>query len=301
MISTVQSKLIEEAIIKYYGIENMSTEKLKRRLNVLKKKIERCAPYVDNNFIKKLNPEFSSRLTELYFLDSLMNNSLKISHQNDAGMDIWIDDINGWGEFVAATNGSEGKKHSLKPLCNGEVTDSDLNDDLLIGRVISVISTKIKKINADVKKGLIKCNQPVVLFVSTAFLYELVPISLKEDLNGFLRAVLPISTPFFMLRPEGKSGIERDSKLGIIKPKESGVINIDNDIFLKEESKFVSAVVFSYQCIFKQRKRFQNGNDFIVVHNPCAKNPIKYRLFKNDKEYKTKLTNEGFKIRAING
>jgi len=289
---------IEKAFIGYYGEKDISTKEFKELLIVLKNKVKLCIPYLDKNFIKKLNSEFSSRLNELYFLDSLMNNSLKILHQNDAGMDIWIDAIKGWGEFVAATNGAEGKKHSLKPLCDGEVTDS--NDDLLICRVMTTISTKVKKINADVEKGLIKCNQPVVLFVSTAYLHEQFPFSVKNQLNGFLRAVLPISNPSFIYRPEGKSGIEYNYKLGVLKPKESEVINIENDIFLKEESKFVSAVVFSYQSIFYQKEGFQSGEDFIVVHNPLAKNPIKHRLFKNNQEYVTNLINEELSINKIN-
>lgn len=115
--------------------------------NYLAQKYSLYRDYLDDGFEKRLvDEEFMSRLNELYFIEALLNNNMKLKHKGNVGLDIWIEDIKGWGEFVAATDDVTEKKRSLEEIFSP-------NEDYHLSRLTSVIHTKISKAKRDIKKA----------------------------------------------------------------------------------------------------------------------------------------------------
>lgn len=288
---------IKEILFNRYQKNGISDFEIEPLSNYLEKIIFEQQAFLDKNFIARLNSDndFADRLYELYFISALKNNNLSLEHKSDAGLDIWINDISGWGEFVCAHNTEEMKKNNIL----GEARIVDPNETLL--RITSVLKTKSDKILDDLSKGRVEDNQPIIIFLSTGQLIDWRPMNPKGDICSFVRAVLPISEPTLMINMSTKeSQLCRKYQFGI--PKKNVVV--ENDFFLEKQNELISAVVFSYCSIYNRfdnpSSSFKDGDDFIVVHNPLAKNPIPHRLLKCREEYVCEYEeNVSFSIRNI--
>ena len=265
--------------------------------NYLAQKYSLYSAYLDDCFEKRLvGDNFIPRLNELYFIEALLNNNMKLKHKGNDGLDIWIEDIKGWGEFVAATDASAVEKSR-----NLEEFFSP-SEDYHLSRLTNVIVTKIGKAKRDIKKGLLKENEPIILFVSSGGLWDHFLLTPKGVISSYLRTVFPLGEPVLYVNPMTKtSEMRRDYKLGI--SKES--ISISNDFFLKEENAHISAIVFSYQTIlqhyFCPDVKFESGDDFVIIHNPLAKNPIPAGILKCHHEYKCTFANGMLSIKDCKG
>ena len=292
-----QKPTLREILFHRYRKNDLSVIEIERLYNYLEKIILELQPFLDKNFIARLSSDsaFADRLYELYFISALKNNNLSLEHKSDAGLDIWINDISGWGEFVCAHNTEEMKKNNIL----GEARIVDPNETLL--RITSVLKTKSDKILDDLSKGRVEDNQPIIIFLSTGQLIDWRPMNPKGDICSFVRAVLPISEPTLMINMSTKeSQLCRKYQFGI--PKKNVVV--ENDFFLEKQNELISAVVFSYCSIYNRfdnpSSSFKDGDDFIVVHNPLAKNPIPHRLLKCREEYVCEYEeNVSFSIRNI--
>ena len=292
-----QKPTLREILFHRYRKIDLSVIEIERLSNYLEKIIFELQPFLDKNFIARLSSDsaFADRLYELYFISALKNNNLSLEHKSDAGLDIWINDISGWGEFVCAHNTLEMKKNNVQ----GEARIVD-NDETLL-RITSVLRDKSKKILNDVNKKRVKENQPIILFLSTGQLIDWRPMNPKGDICSFIRAILPISEPTLMINMVTKgSRLCRKYQFGI--PKKDTVV--ENNFFLEKQNELISAVVFSYCSIYSRfdnpSSSFMNGDDFIVVHNPLAKNPIPHGLLKCREEYVCEYEeNVSFSIRNI--
>lgn len=288
---------LKEILFNRYQKNGISDFEIEPLSNYLEKIIFEQQAFLDKNFIARLNSDndFADRLYELYFISALKNNNLSLEHKSDAGLDIWINDISGWGEFVCAHNTEEMKKNNIL----GETRIVDPNETLL--RITSVLKTKSDKILDDLSKGRVEDNQPIIIFLSTGQLIDWRPMNPKGDICSFVRAVLPISEPTLMINMSTKeSQLCRKYQFGI--PKKNVVV--ENDFFLEKQNELISAVVFSYCSIYNRfdnpSSSFKDGDDFIVVHNPLAKNPIPHRLLKCREEYVCEYEeNVSFSIRNI--
>lgn len=277
--------VLKRNIWKFYRGKMISPKRILGISNFIAQKYCAYGQYLDGGFEKRINVEFASRLNELYCIEALLNNKMKLEHRGNAGLDIWIENIKGWGEFVAATDDEAGKKKNLE----GVIFPSE-NYHLL--RLTSVIDSKISKIKKDIEKGLVKKNNPIILFVSSGGLRDPFLLTPQGSVSSYLRTVFPLGEVVLYVRPtEGSSEMRRDYKLGI--PKKNTFIS--NDFFLKEENAHISAIIFSFQTIlqhfFFPELEFKSGDDFVIVHNPLAKNPMPIGLLKGHHEYKCSLEN----------
>lgn len=255
---------------------------ISKRFQFLSSKYEKYKDFLDTSFEKRLvGGEFNSRLTELYFIEALVESGLHIQHKGDCGPDIWINDISGWGEFVAATELPERQLRG-KPF---EVRNVDLDEPLV--RISSVLSTKSKKLKMDITKGIVKADEPIVLFVSTRQLRDPYPMNPEGQLSSFARAVFPLNKPTLTFYPDSHSSswsYEFDPGL-----KKNETTKIENNYFISKDNSHISAVVFSYSSIFDEyfspNHNAKSGDDFVVIHNPRASNPITSGLFNCSEEY----------------
>ena len=277
-----QKLSLKEIIFRRCRKNGVSVARIKCISDYLEKIIFELHPFLDKNFVARLvdDQEFENRMSELYFISALRNNHLTLFHKSNAGLDIWINEISGWGEFVCAHNTEKMERENVI----GKVRS--VNNDETLLRITSILKDKSDKIKEDVKKGRIRENESIILFISTRLLRDPYPMNPEGDVSSFVRALFPLSEPFFTVNVNTKeSRMGRKYQLGI--PKNGTVIK--NDFFLSKENELISAVVFSYSSIyhdfFYPASSSKNGDDFIVVHNPLAKNPIPHRLFNCFQEY----------------
>mgnify|MGYP003436885081 FL=1 len=101
---------------------------------------------VDEGFDKKiitLNNDFerqTDHLVELAFSKNLCEeHKLKIYSKGNTGLDIYIEDIKGWGEYKCADYARDK---------NGNIIDIKSQEDLLL-RITNAIQKKIIKVNKD--------------------------------------------------------------------------------------------------------------------------------------------------------
>lgn len=258
-------------------------DEIEKRIKYFEEIISELKNFLDRNFVARLinEREFEDRMSELYFVSALRNNKLIIEHKSNKGLDIWIDDISGWGEFVCAHNAEEMDDN------DGQEKTRIVNPNETLLRITTVLKDKSDKIIDDIKKGLIKENQPIILFLSTRLLIDPTPMNPEGDICSFVRALFPISEPMLSVNMTTMQGyLQRKYQYGI--SKTNGAL-VENNFFLDEKYSSISAIVFSYRSIYYNinypESSFRNGDDFIIVHNPLARNPIKHGLLNGFEEY----------------
>ena len=105
-------------------------------------------------------------------------------------------------------------------------------------------------------------------------------------LPSVLRTVYPISevkATINLTNPnKSKIGQNYQTYIRKIKPNKTE-IEIPTDVFLKYDYSQISAVLFNYSKF---------NNNFILVHNYYAKNPIKRKMFKNCNEFVANIFND---------
>ena len=291
-----QLKIFEEHIRNYYTAKDISFPKIQEIVDYLREKFILYKHFLDKQFEKRLQGnEFASRMAEMYFIESLIKKNIQIEHKSNAGPDIWIKDIKGWGEFVAATDSQEYLKTQ-------EDTILSSHEEYLLTRLTSVLNKKsTHNVSKWINKKTTESNEPIILFISSAWLKNPFLLTPEGSINTYLRAVFPISEAIVFINPITKKAfIDRKYKSCIKKANEK---MIENDFFLRKENKFISAIVFSNQTIFHQfffpKSRFKSGDDFVIVHNPMAKNPIPTGLLPGCHEYKSCLHNNKLFIKDI--
>lgn len=280
---------------KFYRGKMVPPKRILEMSNFLAQKFSLYSGYLDDGFEKRIvGDEFISRLNELYIVEALLNNNIKLKHRGNAGLDIWIENIKGWGEFVAATDDETEKNRSLERAVSP-------SEDYHLLRLTSVINVKIGKAKRDIEKGLVKEAEPIILFVSSCGLRDPFLLTPEGSISSYLRTVFPLGETVLHVNPVAEtSEMRRDYKLGI--PKKGTLIY--NDFFLRSENAHISAIVFSFQTIlqhyFFPEVKFESGNDFVIIHNPLAKNPIPVGLLKSHHEYKCTFANGLLSIKDCN-
>lgn len=276
-----RTSILKENYYKLCRKYGVPVSEISSRVQYLISVFERLRPYLDRDFEKKLvEGQLGDRIAEMYFVDSLLNNNFSLEYRGRKGLDIWIKNINGWGEFVCSHNNDEMEKKNVL----GKVRTVD--EDECILRIIKVINDKRKKILNDLKNDVLNENDHIILFISTAQLIDPYPMNIKGEICSYVRSVFPIGKVVMNYNLiTKKSEIARNYEK---------FINVDgkmisHDLFLQEDYSIISAVVFSYQSIFQQYFNseipFKSGDDFIVVHNPLARNPIPIGLLNCWQEY----------------
>lgn len=253
----------------------------------------KCKQYLDPEFTETSydnnENQQPDRLCELLFIEFMIDNSVNLigNKTSSEGLDLRINDIarpgdfrkDGWTEFICPHHKQDVEENPYK------------DEDDFLSRITLAIQTKNNKIKSDIQKGLVKETEPVIVGVNLDQIVDhdndsFMIASVAGCLPSVLRAVYPISEvkATLNLSNPNKSKIGQDYKSYIRRIKSNKTeIEIPTDIFLKNEYKHISAVLFNYSKF---------GNRFILAHNYYAKNPIKRKMFKNCIEFIPQLLHE---------
>lgn len=224
---------------------------------------------------------YSQRLTdffacyaEMYFASTFMSRcGHELTHPSNEGLDFFIPKFNCWLEVVKATNGETLLPDSIPEInmdnCQG------YPEAQVILRLTNAIHNKWCKTKKDIKKMLVKPNQPVVICISGGELDEKFPMYHAGGYPQIVKAVLPVGDTKFWLSRGSKKLISREINYQASIDKSNGA-SIHKEFFLDKKYSDISAVIYSFAHagMPSPLRKSQRGCDFFTVHNPLATNPL---------------------------
>lgn len=260
-------------------------------------------PYADYNFPDQIQRNFHARFWEMYLTCTLLDQGFKLNCPKP-GPDILISGNRKiWIEAVAPTAGDPSKPDSV-PEAKFEESAQFMSsrgqrvpDEQIILRYRSAIAEKFDHLYTEyVANGIDSNHDSYVVALNgqrvgfsqhdvypPRILRSLFPIGHEEVIAELdANETMKIVGNRFQFRPEIK--------------KASGA-DVSTSIFLSPDYENLSAVLFSSVDVVNRPGRM--GQDFILVHNPLAKNPLPNGFFKLGKEYTIQvLDNHRYQISA---
>ncbi len=257
---------------------------------------QECKDVLDKKFKSQIKADFSASFAELYFAATTrIRYGHKIKHLADFGPDFYFPDFNLHCEVTSIKNGNS--EFNSVPVFDDGVVHSYPEDKVIL-RLTGAIDQKLAKIKEYIKCGLISDEQPVLIFISANGMSERLPMHPEGGYPQIVKAVLPLGDQTFWLDPltlqcSSVTYAWRDS---VSKVKAGGFESIDTSLFLSEKSSCISAIAYSYATALDGDGVSDFGNDFLVIHNPMARNPLSLGFFKTGKQYLVDLMDGAFKI-----
>lgn len=275
---------------KYYQFHSQR-EDSRAKLNNLYSMYQKC---LDKKFVSQAQSDLPASYSELYFCHAVSSRlKFKPTHISDEGPDFYIPELNCWVEIVTATNGLIGSPEYLATPESGVVFEYPTNKIFL--RVSGALTGKFKGALRNIEREIITNKHSVVICINGGWL------------NGdFGRPSHPVGGfPLIvqLLYGIGEMSITLSRKtrevIGsgfTVKPTltKTNKNNIENEFdiayFWNPQNTVISAVIYSYATILSTIDEDRVGEDFIVVHNAFANNPIPPGAFGCGKEYIARST-----------
>lgn len=236
----------------------------------------------DQHFLQEFAIDFDARFWEMDLTVALIERGHSVTCPKP-GPDVCIEgDQKVWVEAIAPKAGKGPDK--VPPVKFGEA--QTVPNDQIILRYTSAIAEKFDRYKSYVSSGIISNNEPYVIAINGC---QIPSARLDHNPPRIVRSVFPIGDEYLTINRQ--TGSTKDSGF-IFRPsiKKSSGSDIPTDLFLREDLAQISAIIFSCSdCCNRPSK----GNDWVVVHNPLAVNPICSGLFPCFKEYQATENGEG--------
>jgi len=247
-------------------------------------------PYADKHFLAEIQRDFRSRFWEMYLACSLMEMGAKISCPK-TGPDIKIDTIIGtiWIEAIAPGAGAPNSQDRV--MSYKDLQDHSVPEKPIILRYANAIYEKYRiKYFKYLNKGIVKEGDSYVIALNGSK----IPSS-GTDFNPprIVRSVLPIGFPKVTFDKKSGSITKHTYDYRDRISKNSGS-DVYTGIFFDDFYNNLSAILFSNVNPVNRSKLY--GQDYILVHNPRAKNPLQGGIIKKGAEYRVKEFSDKFEV-----
>lgn len=236
-------------------------------------------PYADQDFLQEVRKDFHPRFWEMYLGFSLINQGISLAQYNKrkGGPDLLIlsEKLKVWLEAVAPTAGRGANAVPESEL--GVVRD--VPDEQIKLRYCSVIDKKYKKYYKYIEKKIILEDDCYVIAVNSGA----IPSAGKElDIPRIVRCVLPFGNEVIKIDINSLEVLDIHHNHQGTSYNESGS-PVSTDIFLNSDYDGISAILFSTVNALNYPN--YPGNDFVLIHNPVAENPLPIGFIKLGREY----------------
>lgn len=244
---------------------------------------EQYEQYADTHFLEDFKRQFAQRSWELYLGTSLLNRGFKLGKHNPAGPDFDVQNEKGerltWIEAITTDKGKGSDK--VPEMVHGAVMDVPEEEMLL--RISNALDKKFKKYQVELTKEIIKNNEPYVIAVNRSPLDHVDP-----GLPLILKALFGIGHQALRIMAGGIRQEEPESfwtgrpKIG----KQSGT---DVPMLFFEDSTHsgISSVIYCTDNVLNSPHIPQEmGENFVIIHNPLAKNALHDGFFPFGDEHK---------------
>lgn len=238
---------------------------------------EKYEPYADKNFIDEFKKQFTQRAWELHLGSTLLNRGYILESKTPSGPDFKIShkDINIWIEAIAVKKGY-GKDKVPDLEAEGEIVVIDVPEKEMMMRLTSALKEKYRKYLQYLENGQIKETDPFVIAIDRSDLKHLdaqIPLILK-CLFAIGYQVLFIKNGKPKPKIEGSTWSSRD------KINKANGSEIPLLFFRDATYKGISAVIYCvYDILNSPKDPSHMGNNFVLVYNPFAKNPLPDNFF----------------------
>jgi type I restriction enzyme S subunit len=213
-----------------------------------------------------------------------MANGYEIGHHKDNSPDICIPlaKQNIWIEAVTPTPGDPSKADSVPVVKYGVA--QRVPDEQMTLRYCSVIRDKyFNKYFKHLNDKIIDPNDCYLIALNGC----LMPWNGSDyEPPRIVRAILPFGWPVVTLDTKSSKIVNRSNQFRTNLDKTSGN-KVDTNIFTKPEYAHLSAVMFSNVDVANPTSIM--GEDFIIVHNPLAKNPLPANFPNIGREFKAEI------------
>jgi hypothetical protein len=232
-------------------------------------------PYADTNFPNEFKKQFNQRAWELHLGSTLLNRGYELGKHNNSGPDFNIPYSGSkvWIEAIAVEKGDGNDK--VPEIEYGKAMDVPEKEMLL--RLTSGLNEKYRKYLSYLKEGLINQNDPFVIAIDRSPLEHVDP-----QIPLILKCLFAIGHQVLFIKKE-KSDTTAKGSTWSAREKVSKKSGSEIEMLMFKDASFagISAIIYSTQNILNSpRDPQQMGENFIVVHNPFAKNPIPDNFFR---------------------
>lgn len=231
--------------------------------------------YADSNFPNEFKKQFNQRAWELYLGSTLLNRGYTLGGHSNVGPDLEIryKDKSIWIEAIAVEKGEGQDK--VPNVQYGKLMDVPEKEMLL--RLTAGLRDKHQKHLRYLKDGIVSQDDPFVIAIDRSPLEHpdaQIPLILK-CLFAIGHQVLFLKREQHQPRTEGSTWSARE-KVSKISGSEVGML-----MFRDASFEGISAVIYCAQNILNSsRDSNRMGDNFVIVHNPFAKNPLPDNFFK---------------------
>lgn len=246
-------------------------------------------PYADPEFEVEFRAEIHSRWWEMYLTTTLVERRRHVECPKP-GPDVLVLDngLRTWVEAIAPTQGDTDSQDRVPDLELNVVRDYPETRILL--RYRAAIREKHNKHDKYVQEGRISPSDAYVIAVNSAN----IPLAfVGSTIPDILKAVFPIGHMQVHIRTSDLKAVGTDYQYRGAVEKLSGSL-VDTDIFLNPDYGAISAVIFSTSSATRYPQ--ESGDDFVLVHNPCARNPLSPGWLGFGVEYTAKTDDSVFEL-----
>lgn len=236
-------------------------------------------PYKDSNFLKEIKTNFHQRTWEMYLGYFCLTHNKQLKEIGTAEGNADIEIIAGENpifiECTAVTHGDPSNADRVPEMHISDINNivvRDVPEDKILLRITQSLNEKLKQYNQRLADQRVEPDSPYIVAINTGELGH------PEHIPRILKAVFGIGYLTLRMRENGNPIPNPPSfwsRRQIIS-KTSGV-DIEMTFFEKEESKGISAVIYSNDIVLHHLTNPERG--LILVHNPLASNPIPLEEF----------------------
>lgn len=262
----------------YVALSTMTTRpELRTWLESIWKQYE---PYADSNFSNEFKKQFNQRAWELHLGTTLINRGYELGGHSNAGPDIKIPYKNGnvWIEAIAVEKGDG--KDRVPNMQNGEM---DVPEKEMLLRLTAGLREKHLKYLTYLKNGLVGQNDPFIIAIDRSPLGHLDP-----QIPLILKCLFAIGHQVLFLKRE-KPQPKTEGSTWSAREKVNKISGSEVEMLMFRDATFegISAVIYCpWNVLNSPRDPKKMGDNFVIVHNPFAKNPLPDKFFKFGETWK---------------
>ena len=236
---------------------------------------EQYQPYADTNFPNEFKKQFSQRSWELHLGSTLLNRGYTLESHSNTGPDFKIpyDGKSIWIEAIAVEKGDG--KDMVPNIKYGKAIDVPEKEMIL--RLAAGLKEKHRKYLSYFKNKLVSQNDPFVIAIDRSHLEHM-----DVQIPLILKCLFAIGHQVLFLKRE-KPQPKTEGSTWSTREKINKISGSEVEMLMFRDSGFegISAVIYCTQDILNSpRDPKQMGNNFVIIHNPFAKNPLQDNFFK---------------------
>lgn len=240
-------------------------------------------PYADKQFAKdfRLADKFSPRCWELYLGVTFLDIGFRLGQHNNAGPDFDLQsDDNKRLAWVEAVTPSKGTGEDKVPTIAYDGEAWDLPEKQLLLRITTALSDKFNKYKRELIKQAVGENEPFAIAINTSEFNHLDTIHPR-----ILDVLFSIGHPVLQL--DRMTGAVKDRywqyRPNVTKSNKS---DVSMNFFDDETHSGISAVIYcNAHLINSPLVPNEVGDNFVIVHNPLARNPLPVGFFSFGQEW----------------